>query len=357
MSKSILASDARPHIVLFRLSALGDVVMWVPVIKAILRQWPEAKITWVIARPFDTLLDGLPGVRFVVLKKSRRWSMWRTYYQQLKSLRADILLLGQASLRAHLMSRMIRAKRRIGFGALHANDAHAWFVHEQVPALPEHLADSFMQFARYLGVVDCSFDWTLPIGDADNAWAADKMPGGHVWVAINAAASNAERDWPVDRLIACMQALQNDDGLAVVLTGGPCAYERELAEKLAAASVGVCVNLVGQTSLKQLAAVLSRASIALAPDTGPLHIASAVGTPVVGLHAVVPAIKSGAHGYLNLAVDHYAQAVPLCLNKPVSEAKWGERIHDKRAMALITIEDVLEKCRLALFQANQSLGE
>jgi heptosyltransferase I len=103
------------------------------------------------------------------------------------------------------------------------------------------------------------------------------------------------------------------------------------------------LNLIGQTTPKQLAAVLGKVRALVAPDTGPVHIATAMGTPVIGLYAVAPPELSGPYLSRHLVVNCFPQAVRQMLGKDPDAAAWGTRVHSAKAMALIEVEPVLEK--------------
>ena len=102
-------------------------------------------------------------------------------------------------------------------------------------------------------------------------------------------------------------------------------------------------NLIGKTSLKQLLALLQRASVVLCPDSGPAHMATAVGTPVVGLYATSNRHRTGPYFSQHLVVDKYPAAVEREFGKPVEALRWGQRVRDPAAMSLITVPDVVSK--------------
>src|SRR5436189_2681717 len=108
------------------------------------------------------------------------------------------------------------------------------------------------------------------------------------------------------------------------------------------------MNLVGKTTPKQLAAVLARARVLLAPDTGPVHIATAMDSPVIGLYAVAPSKLSGPYFSRDLVIDCFPEAVRTILAKDPARIPWGTRVHTQKAMELIQVNDVLEKLAVAV---------
>jgi len=132
-------------------------------------------------------------------------------------------------------------------------------------------------------------------------------------------------------------------GARVVLTGGSTAIEDSYGRGIAALSTSQPTNVIGQTSLKQLLAILQRASVVLCPDSGPAHMATAVGTPVVGLYATSNRFRTGPYSSQHLVVDKYPEAVAREFGRPVADLRWGRRVRDPDAMSLITVPDVIVK--------------
>jgi heptosyltransferase I len=252
----------------------------------------------------------------------------------------------QASLRAHILLTAIRAPLRIGFDPGRAKDAHSWFINRHIMAGEQHLLDSFLSFAAALGAKKPVIEWRLPISEADHAVAREHMPGESVkWLAVNPMASKPERNWFPERYAAVIDHAIESLNWKAVLTGGPSTAEALFAQNVLASvrQKHAVTNLVGKTTPKQLAAVLARVLVLLAPDTGPVHIATAMGTPVIGLYAVAPSKLSGPYLSRELIVDRFPDAVRSILHKDPTSIPWGTRVHTQKAMELIHVQDVLEK--------------
>jgi heptosyltransferase I len=334
------------RICLVRLSALGDVCLAVPVLRTLRRAFPHAEITWVIGRAAYSLVHGLPGFHFVVLDKLAGgrgyWAAWR----ELRRHSFDALLAMQASFRAHLLYPAIRAPIRIGFDPSRSRDLHGLFVNRRIISRREHLLDSFFQFAESLGATERVLEWNLPVSKADMEFASEELgKRAECWLAVNPAASKPERTWSAERYArVCDQAMSRWN-CGVVLTGGAAVWERGLAARIQARLQNRerIVNLVGRTTPKQLVAVLARARALLAPDTGPVHLATAVGTPVLGLYAVMTSRLSGPYQAGQWVIDRYDQALRRWKGRDPEEVPWGTRIHSRAAMDLIECDDVLDK--------------
>jgi len=329
-------------ICILRLSAIGDVVNACAVVQAIQQHYPEASITWVIGKVEARLLEGLPGIRLVVFDKKQG----RKAYQQLKSeLRGetfDCLLHMQLAFRANLASLCIQAKRKIGFDWQSSKELHSLFMSERIaPAPRSHVLDGFAQFARAIGVEFTEPRWQLPVAGADFDFAHSQLAtlAHHKVLAICPAASKAERNWPASHY-AALADYAASQGFSVVLCGGPTPLEYQLAADIQQAASTELLDLVGKNSLKQLLAVLKSVSVVLAPDTGPTHMAVAMGTPVIGLYAHSNPDRTGPYRFRDYVVEVYHQNLLAQTGKTADQLKWGTRVKGANLMQQISVAQV-----------------
>lgn len=340
-----LPRDAR--ICLLRLSALGDVTHMLPVVHTLQRARPDWRVTWIIGRLEYQLVGDLPGVDFVVFDKRRGWRAYADLARSLSGRRFDALLQMQVALRASLAGRLVRARWRIGFDAERARDGHGLFVNRRIAPHPQaHVLDGFFDFLEAIGVHEREMRWRLPLPADARAFAARHLPAGERYLAINACTSariNNWRNWSAERYAAVATHAWQEHGLKTVLTGSPAPVEREMAADITARSKAPITDLVGRTSPKQLAAILARAAIVVAPDTGPAHIANAVGTPVIGLFATSNPERTGPYLWRDWCVTRYAEALAAETGKEPGEVRWGKRVRRADAMARITVADVTNR--------------
>jgi heptosyltransferase I len=333
-----------------RLSALGDVIMMLPLVHTLRQALPQAEITWLIGDRVFPLVEGLAGVRLIPITKPRHWRDYAALRQQLAAESFDVVLCLQASLRTNLIYPLLRAPVKIGFDYARARDGQWLFTTDRVTAKREHLVESFLGFLTPLAIRARTIGWDLPVPNDASEWAqhirtqvdAERM------LVVNPCASKPERNWPVANYINLLQTVQSSQSVHIVLTGGPSIGEKTWCQLITDGLRGAVTNLAGKTSHKQLAAILAEADCVLAPDTGPVHIAVAVGTPVVGLYAVAPPELSGPYGQRDWIVNRFPEAVRMFLHRDPNDIPWGTRVHDARAMTLITVADVREKLELAL---------
>ena len=327
-------------ICIVRLSALGDVLMLVPLIRTLQANFPNTTLTWVISRPAYDLVEGMEGVEFIVINKPKTISDYWRFRQQMRDRYFDVLLAAQAALGVNLLYPLIHAVRKIGYDPLRAKDGHGWFIHESITPGHDHTLDGFLKFAEILGIEKRQVRWDLPIQEASRVWARQQFPklGGPI-VLVNPAASKKERSWPVERYIEVIKHLRSRWDARVVLTGGPGNYDKVLGDAIAA-EVSV-TNLIGKSVPSQLLALIEYADVLLCPDTGPSHMAAAVSTPVVALHAVTSSDVSGPYIYRHLAVDCYPEAVRVVLGKTMVTNVWGTHAHGPETMKLVEVDAVI----------------
>lgn len=324
-----------------RLSALGDALMLVPLIRTLQINFPNASITWIISRPAYDLVAGMAGVEFIVINKPNNISDYWQFKKQMRARHFDVLLAAQASFRANLLYALIPATRKIGYDTLRAKDGHGWFIRESIKPGHDHTLEGFLKFADVLGVNKKEIRWELPIQEVSREWARAQLPTSKTIVLINPAASKPERSWLIERYVDVIKHLQQRWSAHIVLTGGPGDYDKAMGEKIT--SVVSVLNLIGKTVPQQLLALIEQADVLLCPDTGPSHMGAAVSTPVVALHAVTSADVSGPYIYRHLAVDCYPEAVKTVLKKTPETNIWGTHAHGEDTMKLVSVPAVIAK--------------
>jgi heptosyltransferase I len=336
-------------ICVMRLSAIGDVAHTVALVRALQDGLPHAPLCWLVGRVEAAVARLVPGVEIVVVdKKQPLRELWRLR-RQFRHRRFDALLHLQVSFRSNLMSLGVPARRRIGFDPARARDAHRWVINETIepaPAPGEHVIDGFMRFARAVGVKDPRPRWDIVLPTEDVAWAQQVVPRERRVLAIAVCASRPERDWPTERLVEVVRWAAESHGLHVALCGGRSEREQERAAAISAQAGRPVANLVGRTTLPQLMALLQRAEVLVSPDSGPAHLATAVGTPVVGLYGVSNVRRSGPYLSQHWCVDKRGEAARILLGRPAESLAWAE--HVVGGMDLIQVDDVRERIEAVL---------
>jgi heptosyltransferase I len=346
------------HLCIIRLSAIGDTCHTVPVVRAIQGAWPETEITWVIGGVEHRLMRGLEGVRFAVLEKSLGWRGYMRLRKTMARRRFDVLLHMHASVRANLASLVVSAPLRLGFDRARARDYQFYFCNRHLPARPHrHVMDGLFEFATQLGIEAGPPRWNIPIDEADDEFArhtlGDSMPTLIISPCTGQRFRNY-RNWRIERYAQVADYAHVNYGARVLLTGGTTAIEQTYGEGIVRLSKCAPRNLIGRTSLKQLLALLQRASVVVCPDSGPAHMATAVHTPVVGLYATSNRLRTGPYFSQHLVVDKYPEAVRREFGMAVEALRWGQRVRNPDAMDLIEVSDVIEKLDIAFTERGIS---
>ena len=325
---------------LLRLSALGDVCHAVPIVRTIQQAWPKTAITWIIGKVEHRLLHGLEGVEFVVFDKARGARAYLDLRRQLRGRRFDALLHMQLSMRANLASACVRADVRIGFDRARARNLQWLFTnHTIAPRAREHVLDSFFGFTEALGIRERVLRWDIPIPAQAREYADSVLTADKPVLVISPCSSMSYRNWhPAGYAAVADHAAAH--GMQVVLTGGTSPVEQRYAREIAALAKSRPLDLVGRTDLKQLLAILARATAIVAPDSGPAHMGTAVGVPVIGLYACTNPERARPYLSAAYAVNKYPEAVRWKYGRSVATLEWGTRVRDAHAMNLITVADV-----------------
>jgi len=332
------------RIAIVRFSALGDVVMIAAAVRALQHSLPAASITWITSPLAYTLLQGMPGVQFEVVEKPRSLADYRTFYRAFRQRKFDVVLAMQANLRINLLYPALHAPVKIGFDRTRAREGQWLFCNRRIPFRDTHLVDSFLSFVETLTGKPATAKWGLPLEQNEIDWARNQLQAlQKPVIAIHPHASKSERNWLPDRYAEVLQESVSRWHCGVLLTGGNSPAELALCDFLSQLAPGRTLNLCGQTTPKQLAALLGQVDILIAPDTGSVHIARAMDTPVIGLYAVASPALTGPYQQMDYCVDRYPQAVETFLGKDNEHLSWNTRVHHADAMALIETDDVMQQ--------------
>ena len=302
------------RIALIKLSSLGDVVHALPVAATLRARVPDAHVTWIVERRESALLRDHPALDALVAVDTRGWRRARglrdlanvvgAVRQMRRRLRAaafDVALDLQGLLKSGVLAAATRAPLRIGFSARRCREPlNALFTnrHVEPPAAARHVVDQHLALLEPLSVTEPVREFRLPRepaaeARADQFLAACGLREGGRLVILNPGAGRADKRWPEDRFRLLAERLGEDAGVFVLVVWGP--GEEASARHIApgGAHRAVCGP---PTDLDELVAFLRRASVLVAADTGPLHLAAALGTPCVGLYGPTSTVRNGPYG-------------------------------------------------------------
>lgn len=302
---SQLAQQTPERICVIKPSALGDVVQTLPLLPVLKQRFPGAQISWVVNRELSDLVTGHPCVDEVILFERRGgWREWSPLLSRLRSCRFDMVFDLQGLLRTGVMTMATRAPIRVGLQTARegASLATNCTIADTSRSIPAHAR--MWRVAEVLGLGDAERQTQVAVTDADRDWASTILANlPRPVVAVHPGAKWVTKRWPVEKFAQLLDRSVREWGGSTIILGSkseqPDAIllERQLTDALQTLSAqSPILNLAGQTTLKQLSALLSRIDIAISNDSGPMHLAAGLGTPTLGLFTCTSAARSGPCG-------------------------------------------------------------
>ncbi len=334
------------NILIVKLSAIGDVVHTLPSLAALRRCWPDADITWVIEEAAADILRDQPELDRVIVSGRKRWlrelqqgmiarplKEMRAFLAELRRRNYDLVIDFHGLFKSALIVFLSGGKRKVGYDSL--QEGSGLFYSEKIPEeMGKHAVERYLDFVRYLAGEEMKAclagtpEFRIAIGENEKRrvsellreetaglpfpWpgsglaaeraqpqAADEpdgaavpQPGTPPFIAVNPVAFWETKLWSDDKFAHLGDRIRKELGIAVALTGG----EFEPLEKIRKLMKTGAVNLGGKTSLRELAALYKMARMVVTTDSGPMHIAAAVGTPVVALFGPTDPARTGPYG-------------------------------------------------------------
>jgi heptosyltransferase-1 len=299
----VFASPPR-RILIIKPSAIGDVVHALPILNLLRRRWPEAHISWLITPGCAGLLEGHPQIdELIPFDRKMFGKTWKSLAAARKLLAFGLALRGrkfdlvidlQGLFRSGLLTIQTGAKYRVGstsareFGwvfCTHLAPLNTW---------DQHAVDRYLTIAEFLGLGTSPVEFVFPTDDSDRQFIANLLPGDEPFAVLLPTTHWESKRWPTDHFAALVQPLKDRFGLRSVIAGDPAA---------GALVIPNAINLGGKTTLRQLVALLERASLVIANDTGPMHIAAALGRPLVTLFGPTSPIQTGPYKRMESVVQ------------------------------------------------------
>jgi len=287
------------RILIFKPSAIGDVVHTLPILNLLTKRWPDARISWLISPPCAAVVEGHPQIDEVIQFNRKRYGhAWRSptastaFFRFIKGLRDrkfDWVVDFQGLFRSGWMTWATGAPVRVGFddareGApmfyTHAVSSGGWWN--------QHAVGRYLHLAAALGCDMSPVQWQFAVDDTDRATVSNTIPPGKYAVLIPGT-NWATKRWPVEKFAKLVEPLRHRFGLQSIVIGGP-------GDAAIAAGIHNTTDLTGKTTLRQTIALLERADLVVANDSGPMHIASALGRPLVALYGPTSPLLTGPYG-------------------------------------------------------------
>ncbi len=340
-----------PRILIVKLSAIGDVVHTLPALSALRRHYPRAHITWLVEEASAGLIVDHPDLDAVLISRRKTWlrgfksPLRRLHWQaltgfvnHLRGQRFDLVLDFQFSLKGAVLIALARARRKVGFGRGLAHQEHSYVVlNERIPAVSMelHALDRNLLMLQAIGVPCREIEYNVPIGERHRRNALQLrsefgQAAGAPFAAINPMAQWESKLWSRKRFARVADHLQKELQLPAIFTGGP--DDRSYIDDIRRMMTVPAPSLAGRTDLLTLAALLQQARLVVTTDTGPMHIAAAVGTPTVALFGPTAPWRTGPYGRGHQVIQ---------ADRPCSPCFKRHCPHSKACMATITAEQVM----------------
>lgn len=289
------------------LSAIGDIVHALPLVSSLHAAAPDLSLEW-ITQPVPGEIGGRhPGVaRLWTLDRARGWRGFRELRRALRGRRFDLVLDLQVYAKASLVTAMLDSPRKIGFDRARARELNWLVTNERIAAgPPRHTCEQYLEFADHLGIPR-RYEWPLPIGAEERAaQVAFYGRRSGPLAALVVGTSRTAKEWPAKHWARLAESLHSEMGYEVCIVGSDRPSERARAHEVVALS-RVPILDERRDDLRRLLWLLDGAALAVSPDTGPYHMAVALGVPAVGLYGLTdPARVGPGRRFLDLVVDAF----------------------------------------------------
>lgn len=305
--------DFQPRKILIILhGSIGDVTRALPLAGALRRGFPAARIVWSVEPPSLPLLQGNDAIDEIVIFDRPRWrGALIGFLAEVRRRKFDLVLDLQRHFKSGLISRWSGAPVRLGFHRRDSKELNWIFNNVYIEACGDTISklEHYGKFADALGLERGELRWDFRLTTAERA-AVEKhlAPAQRDFAVLFAGTRWQSKQWFPAQIAECVAMFKREFGLDAVLLGAR--GDEEIARQAAAEARTNVVNLAGRTSLREAIGIIARAKLAVGPDTGLMHIAAAVETPVISLWGATDPARTGPHGFADLVIRGRAPCVP-----------------------------------------------
>ncbi len=351
-------------ILIVKLSAIGDVVQTLPMAEALRREYPLARIDWLVEEEAGDLLLGHPALNRVIVSRRKSWQkrifkkseFWNTleeirnFCQELRNQDYDWIIDNHGIFKSGLLVLLSRGQRKIGFKPSRgiAEEGNYFFTNERYKPLDieKHALERYLDLVSQIGVpvIQPALEYQVPADSRRKAEAILRQNGfsSHPLVVIHPMAKWPTKQWPAGNFARLAEALIRK-GASVVFSGS-VEDKIPVQEILEGIHTSLPVlNLAGQTGLRELAGIFSLSDLVLTPDTGPMHLAAAIKAPLIALFGPTAPWRTGPYGNGNVILRRPLACSP-CFKK---------KCPTMECMKTLSVEEVLEAIEGKLFAAEK----
>jgi heptosyltransferase-1 len=344
------------NILIVKLSAIGDVVHTLPSLAALRNLYPDAHITWVIEEASSDLIKGHPYLDRVIISHRKKWihdlkhgrigtslREMKSFIRDLKARSYDLVIDFHGLFKSAMVVSLSSGKRKLGYDSM--QELSGFFLNEKIPEdMKKHAVDRYLDFPRYLRADVNEAEFLIPIGE-ENKRNVEGLLRTHgiekedKYVAISPVALWETKLWEDEKFARLCDLITEQQKVKVVFTGS----DRRKLECIQLLMKSSSINLGGKTTLRDLAYLYQLASLLITTDSGPMHIAASVGTPVIALFGPTDPLRTGPYGKGHRVIRKELSCSPCFLKKCDS----------KKCMQDITVEEVFQAVKEKLVGINK----
>ncbi len=335
------------NILIVKLSAIGDVVHTLPSLAALRKRYPDAHITWVIEEASADIIEGHPCLDRIIISRRKSWIMnlrrlhdvqktigeIRSFITSLRDREYDIVVDLHGLLKSAILVFLSRGKRRVGYDSM--QELSGLFLNEKVyEDMNKHAVDRYLDIVRYLGARADKPEFHIHIEEENRRRAEQLLEKNGInpkdrFIAINPMALWDTKVWENDKCAELCDRIIGELNLPVVFTGG---RDGRMVRRIRSLMRLPSSDLTGRTTLRDLAYLYDLAALVVTTDTGPMHVAAAVGTPTVALFGPTGPARTGPYGTGHTVVRKNLPCSPCFLKK----------CETRRCMEMISVEEVFQ---------------
>jgi heptosyltransferase I len=334
------------NILIVKLSAIGDVIHTLPSLAELRRLYPDAHITWVIEEVAADLIKNHPYLDEVLVSRRKKWIKdirglrfdpaireIKEYIKTLRQRRYDLVIDFHGLFKSSMMVFLSRSKRKLGYDSW--QELSGLFLNEKIPEdMNKHAVDRYLDFPRYLGAKIDHAEFILPPDKEAQAKVKILLDKYHLedkkFIAVNPIALWETKLWSNEKFAHLARLINDNLQMKVVITGS----DKETLDKMTSSTNKEIINLGGQTSIPELACLYKKARIVISTDSGPMHLAAAVGTPVIALFGPTDPARTGPYGPGHTIIRTELACSP-CLLKKCPTKKCMEDITPRQVFAAV----------------------
>ena len=345
----------KPNILIIKLSAVGDVVHSLPFLEVLRDRFPSAMIEWVVEEDASGIVEGHPAIDQLIVFPRKSWlnrfikkgqymdvgKEVAEFIKQLKGRKYDIVVDLQGLFKSGILAFFANGTRKIALNG--GREGSFIFASEKV-AVPDpdmHALERYLCIARYVGATNLVWSGQIPMNDTDKGHVNSllgEIGSGSTMVAITPMAKWESKLWQSHRFSSLADTIREELGAEVVFTGSE--GDKAAIEDILSGMKARALNLAGKTTLKQLAYLYQKCAVVISTDTGPMHVAAAMGSPVVvALFGPTSPSRTGPYGIKHRVIRAGVECGP-CFKKRCDHMSCMNKITVD--MVFSTVKEVLK---------------